>query len=120
MYLLSIKESIDSAHKLTNYVGKCHNLHGHRFEIEVVLKFKDEEIKSNNVLIDFKDVKGELKTLLAEYDHQYLNEVLKEDDVTAEFLSKDIYKKLKIKLPNLFHVTVYETANNGLTYFGGE
>ncbi len=33
MYTLKTEYAFDSAHFLTNYYGKCENLHGHRWHV---------------------------------------------------------------------------------------
>ena len=35
MYSLKTNSSFDSAHFLASYEGKCRNLHGHRWTVEV-------------------------------------------------------------------------------------
>ena len=35
MYYLTVENSFDSAHFLHGYEGKCSNLHGHRWTVEV-------------------------------------------------------------------------------------
>ncbi len=35
MYILKTRHDFDSSHFLANYDGKCANIHGHRWEVEV-------------------------------------------------------------------------------------
>ena len=35
MYILKASSEFDSAHFLSGYSGKCKNIHGHRWKIEV-------------------------------------------------------------------------------------
>ena len=37
MYTIQTEASFDSAHFLKDYEGKCSNIHGHRWRIEVEL-----------------------------------------------------------------------------------
>ncbi len=39
---LQYRFHFDAAHQLPNYSGKCANLHGHRWEVEVVVNEKGE------------------------------------------------------------------------------
>ena len=41
MYQLKAKAAFDSAHFLSGYKGKCANLHGHRWTIEVIVEQGD-------------------------------------------------------------------------------
>lgn len=93
MYILKVKDHIDSAHFIKSYKGKCSRLHGHRWDIEVVLE--GPTLNRMNILIDFKIVKELLKPIIEKLDHYSLNEVLKEDNVTAEFLSKWIFEEIE-------------------------
>ena len=43
MYTLKVEHSFDSAHFLYGYEGKCRNIHGHRWKVEV-------EIKAENLI----------------------------------------------------------------------
>ena len=37
MYCLQTEAAFDSAHFLTDYYGKCENLHGHRWRVVVTI-----------------------------------------------------------------------------------
>jgi 6-pyruvoyltetrahydropterin/6-carboxytetrahydropterin synthase len=66
---LIMKHHFDASHKLPNYNGKCANLHGHRWEVEVEI---DGPVNpETGMLIDFTVV----KKLIDKYDHSYLNDV---------------------------------------------
>ncbi|SES10552.1 6-carboxytetrahydropterin synthase QueD [Lachnobacterium bovis] len=131
MYSVSTEGSFDAAHFLANYQGKCRNLHGHRWR--VVIEVKSETLKEGMV-IDFTDIKKDLKDMLENYDHsliieentasEKLLEALKEDDYkinivkfrpTAENFAYFFFTELKKKY-NISKVKVYETPNNCATY----
>ena len=75
MYKLKVIDSFSAAHNLRNYKGKCEELHGHNYKVEVVLG--GLELDEDGLLIDFKDIKTSLKKILETLDHKYLNEVTK-------------------------------------------
>lgn len=125
MYRLQVKVHFDAAHYIKDYQGKCSREHGHRWGVEVVIEGK--ELHDCNMLVDFSAVKGALKTLLDTYlDHYQLNEKLYEDNLTAEFVAKWIYKGVQVdfmqtKLPaqwnlRLARVTVWESPDCGVSY----
>ena len=56
MFEVMIERNFSSAHQLRGYKGKCENLHGHNYKIEIYAKGK--ELDNIGLLVDF----GELKT----------------------------------------------------------
>jgi len=110
---LHTETTIDSCHHLVNYKGKCANVHGHTWKIEIWFVGDQEYINDIGILVDFGIVK-ELKEIL---DHKDLNKVIKTNP-TAENLTIWIYRWLdkKIKESIDIKVRVYETAVDKLTY----
>lgn len=74
--LLSKTIYFDAAHSLYDYIGKCKNLHGHTWKVEiriVMSKFlKDLSNTFNGILLDFV----ELSKIKETFDHKHLNEVI--------------------------------------------
>jgi 6-pyruvoyltetrahydropterin/6-carboxytetrahydropterin synthase len=61
---------IDTSHRLLHYQGKCANLHGHRWKVEVWME--GEPDPATQILIDYSMI----KQVIEKYDHQIiLNEV---------------------------------------------
>jgi 6-pyruvoyltetrahydropterin/6-carboxytetrahydropterin synthase len=58
--------SFDASHRLLHYQGKCHNLHGHRWKVEIRLTGKVDE--ETNILVDY----NEIKRVVNRYDHQII------------------------------------------------
>jgi 6-pyruvoyltetrahydropterin/6-carboxytetrahydropterin synthase len=107
-YYLSVREHFDAAHALIGYDGECKNLHGHTWDIDV--EVKGRELDTVGIVYDFKDLKDNLKEILSQYDHKYLNEVPPFDgfNATAENLARVVYGQLAGMLPE--GVTVVEVA----------
>lgn len=77
--------SFDAAHKLPNHNGKCKNLHGHTYFLEVTIT--GEVNDETGMLLDFGVVKDVVKKLVIEkFDHQYINEII--ENPTAENMVK--------------------------------
>lgn len=76
MFELKTSASFDSAHFLSGYQGKCSNLHGHRWKIEVTVgqETLQEEGNYRGMVIDFGDVKHAVKALADSYDHAMIYE----------------------------------------------
>lgn len=114
MYEIIVKSKFDAAHQLRNYKGKCANIHGHTWDIEVYLE--GNQLNSEGMLIDFSDVKEFLNRVIDKYDHRFINEVAPFDikNPTAENIANEIYSSLKRHLPQeikLCKVMVWESPN---------
>ena len=73
LFEVKIISSFGAAHNLRDFRGKCENLHGHNWRVEVVLR--GESLESNGILVDFGEVKAATREALEEVDHKYLNEL---------------------------------------------
>ncbi|MFA4877405.1 MAG: 6-carboxytetrahydropterin synthase [Methanoregula sp.] len=62
---------IDTSHRLLYYKGKCANLHGHRWKIEVWMEGEPDPV--SQILIDYSLI----KQVINKYDHQI---ILNRDD----------------------------------------
>lgn len=71
--IISKTIQIDTSHEVPNHKGKCKNLHGHRFSIEVGVddKVVDEKGKSDEgMVIDFGDLKELMMQIIdSKLDH---------------------------------------------------
>ncbi|MBU4252049.1 MAG: 6-carboxytetrahydropterin synthase QueD [Candidatus Omnitrophica bacterium] len=116
MYSLKVEGSFSSAHNLRGYKGKCEDLHGHNWRIEVIVR--SEKLNNIGIVVDFKELKKKLNAVLEEMDHKYLNKLAYFNKVnpTSENIAKYIYKKLVSKIPLLDSVTVWENATSCATY----
>ena len=123
MYEVAVKSHFSAAHKLRGYRGKCENLHGHNWKVEVVVA--SVSLNKVGLVIDFKELKEKLAALLKSLDHKYLNDLtyFKKVNPTSENLAKFIYDKLNSKVKNqsrgLISVTVGETETSYATYRRG-
>jgi 6-pyruvoyltetrahydropterin/6-carboxytetrahydropterin synthase len=57
---------IDTSHRLLYYEGKCANLHGHRWKVEVWME--GEPDPATQILIDYSLI----KKVIDKYDHQII------------------------------------------------
>jgi 6-pyruvoyltetrahydropterin/6-carboxytetrahydropterin synthase len=120
MYVVTVEDRISCAHCLLGYNGACARLHGHNFEIAIVLK--SESLDSFGMVADFKEIKKRLRCLLERFDHQNLNDIPPFDKIlpTSENIAFCFYKELKISLPQLVEVRVSEQKGTLATYFENE
>jgi 6-pyruvoyltetrahydropterin/6-carboxytetrahydropterin synthase len=137
MYILKSEHSFDSAHFLSGYEGKCANIHGHRWKVEVEVQ-SETLLKSgqlSGMIVDFGDLKKDVKAMVDFYDHALIIEegsmrsetlnFIKEDGfnvlmvdfrTTAENFAAFFFKLMKDKGYNVKSTTVYETPTNNATY----
>ena len=98
---LGITEYIDCAHFLPGH-AKCGRLHGHTYKVEVVI----EGEKEKGMVIDFADLKGQVRKVLGEYDHQALNDYL--DYPSVENICELLGARLRERLGFPFRIRVWE------------
>ena len=94
---LGIITHFDAAHSLPGYEGKCKNVHGHTYKVEVIVEGEiDEETK---FVIDYIELKAILEEFLTKLDHRYLNEII--DYPTSEmivtYIKEELLKELQSK-----------------------
>ena len=70
---------IDTSHRLLHYEGKCANLHGHRWKVEVWME--GEPDPATQILIDYSMI----KKIIDKYDHQI---ILNQDDPMVSRISE--------------------------------
>ena len=94
MYELKIISQFAAAHQLREYEGKCENLHGHNWKVEVYVT--GNRLEKNGLLIDFKLIKNATKKILNELDHGFLNELdaFKTINPSSENIARHIFTEL--------------------------
>jgi len=105
----------DAAHHLNNYEGKCSNMHGHTYKVEVWVRGDEKQLDKAGILWDF----GKLKDAIDLFDHSNLNEVYDEGKLnsTAENQCVHIYNYLKrIDKKLNFKVRLYEQLEPKRSY----
>ncbi len=133
MYGLKTESSFDASHFLTDYHGKCENLHGHRWRVVAYLEV--ERLQTEGMVVDFGDFKGAVRALTDKLDHHFIIEEgsLAPDTLacleregfalftvpfrtTAENLAKWFFDELAAQGLPVSQVDVYETPNNCAFY----
>ncbi|MDP1989939.1 MAG: 6-carboxytetrahydropterin synthase QueD [Syntrophales bacterium] len=120
MYEVTIKKSFSAAHLLKEIGGKCEELHGHNFLVEVSIV--SESLNSEGLLIDFRVVKRWTDEILEQLDHKYLNEIeyFKSINPSSEQLARFLYDRISEKSRQanvtLSRVTVWESDNSRVSY----
>lgn len=139
MYGVKTEASFDSAHFLSDYYGKCENLHGHRWRVEVMLAQEQlrEDATMRDMVVDFAVFKQAVRALVRTLDHTFLVEegtlapatiaalesegfalTLLPFRTTAENLARYIFDELSAQGLPVAEVEVDETPNNRAFYRG--
>jgi len=120
MYELKIISHFAAAHQLREFKGKCENLHGHNWKIEVFVT--GEKLGKDGLLIDFKLIKEATDRILDELDHQFLNELepFKTLNPSSENIAHYLFKSLSQELNGdnirIAKVTAWESDSACATY----
>lgn len=137
MYTLKTGAGFDSAHFLKGYDGKCSNIHGHHWSVEIIVGSDNlnTDEQTRGMVVDFSKLKSDLRELTDGLDHCLIIEkgslklktleALKEEDFriveldirpTAENFAKYFYDLMTDKGYKVMEATVYETRRNCATY----
>ena len=121
IWRLKVRDDFSSAHALRHYQGKCENIHGHNFSVEVCVE-GDKLTPDTEMLLDFKVIKQELKSVLSLLDHKNLNTTPPFDvqNPSSENLARFIYRQMAERLAphevRMHEVTVSEKAAQAANY----
>ncbi len=97
--------TFDSAHSLPGHKGKCANLHGHTYRLEVTVSRQNGSLitggSSEGMVMDFGDLKSIVNTeIIEQADHKLLNDVY-DFRTTSENLASYYYHVLERHLSPL-------------------
>lgn len=121
--------SFDAAHRLSFHKGKCRNLHGHTYKVQVTF-FTD--VLENGMVKDFYNIKELLNEIVDEWDHSTvlyegdafnasLADYLKSNEMkcillpcepTVENMCKIFFTHFEGRGLNVCNVRVYETPTS--------
>ncbi len=102
-----------AAHSLPDHQGKCRNIHGHTYTVEVTVEGPlQDEGPARAMVLDFGDLGDVVARLVVDpLDHQYLNDVL-EVVPTAEALAGWMFRTLVDAGLPVTRVRLWETPTS--------
>lgn len=121
MFELMTESTFCAAHQLRNYKGKCEELHGHNWRIQVYVQA--ERLNDIDIAIDFHDLKRYAKEVTDQLDHTFLNNMFPFTEInpSSENIARWIYDSVKKKIVEetvrLTAVTVWESDSASATYY---
>ena len=95
---------------------KCRRLHGHSYEVEVVVR--GEVDPRTGWLMDYGEIDQIVAPVMSEIDHTTLNDVPGLENATSEILCGWLWIKLNSGLPGLHRISVAETCAAACHYYG--
>ena len=121
MFEVAVEHTFAAGHALRNYRGKCENVHGHNYRVQVVVR--GEKLDQAGMLADFVELKRLLRAISEPLDHVFLNDIDPFDKVnpSAENMALYICEKMQegIRQDNpveVVEVKVWETDIQSATY----
>lgn len=118
MFEICVEHTFAAGHALRNYYGKCENVHGHNYRVQVAIEGPD--VDENGLLYDFADLKKRLRASTEYLDHQFINDLKPFDEVnpSAENIAKFIFDDIQKSLNTAFlsYVKVWETPTSFAIY----
>lgn len=128
---LTVADHFSSAHQLRHYQGKCEQVHGHNFQVELCVEGRRLH-QETGIVLDFKELKTLLKDVLSELDHCNLNEApaFRHTNPSSENLARFVFQRVKARLADpdsgsggsvrVYSVSVAEGPATIATYFEEE
>lgn len=122
MFEVAIEHSFAAGHALRHYKGKCENVHGHNYKVQVVVRGENVDRKTG-MLADFVELKRLLRAISEPLDHVFLNDIepFTTLEPSAENIALYICEKMQegIRQENpieVAEVKVWETDIQSATY----
>lgn len=121
MFEVCVEKTFASGHALRNYKGKCENVHGHNYRVQVTVQGR--ELSSNGLLVDFAALKRLMNEVVEYLDHRFINDLppFTELNPSAENIAKYFHDQMNGSLQNevpvrISEVKVWETDTSLAIY----
>jgi 6-pyruvoyltetrahydropterin/6-carboxytetrahydropterin synthase len=101
MFQVSVEETFSSGHALRGYKGKCENVHGHNYRVQITLE--GPQLDNIGLLVDFTHLKQVIREIIKRLDHQFINDLEPFTTInpSAENLAKYFYDEVLNKVKDL-------------------
>lgn len=125
MWQITKEFKFEAAHQLMHHDGKCARLHGHSYTGRVTILRHNliQDGPKTGMVADYGDIKAILTPIIDQYlDHRFLNETLKSDATTAEFIASWLWHMIQAKITALGHgvelvsVEIDETCTSSASF----
>jgi 6-pyruvoyltetrahydropterin/6-carboxytetrahydropterin synthase len=100
--------TFEAAHQLPWHEGRCRNLHGHSYRLEVTV---EGPVGDSGIVVDFADIKSVVeREVIDRFDHQYLNDLLA--NPTAELIAAEVWKTVEAADLAVTRIRLWETSDS--------
>ncbi len=120
MFEVSVEYTFAAGHALRGYKGKCENVHGHNYKVQLAIA--GEELDSTGLLVDFVEVRKKIKDLVERLDHRFLNDLAPFDKLNpsaeniAKYFCDELQPPVQKRGLRVSAVTIWETDTTSATY----
>jgi len=121
MFEVCVERTFAAGHALRNYKGKCENVHGHNYRVQITVE--GAELDSNGLLIDFIELKRLTMEVIDYLDHRFINDLPPFDVInpSAENLAKYFYDRVSAGMSaggpaQIAEVRIWETDTSVAAY----
>jgi 6-pyruvoyltetrahydropterin/6-carboxytetrahydropterin synthase len=122
MFELKVVSHFAAAHQLKMVDKKCENLHGHNWKVEVCIR--GQELNVAGVLVDFGEIKQDVKRIIDQLDHCFLNDLdafgdhlPPSSENLALFIAQGLRQTFDSTTVYVYSVTTWESHNACATYY---
>ena len=123
-YRITVSARFEAAHNLIDYPGGPEPLHGHSYNVNIVLE--SEKLQQHDLAVDFVTARRALEGIAKELDYTYINEhpAFAGRNTSAENLARYFAERMEtsgaLGWARVSEVTVWEGPVNRATYVPAE
>jgi 6-pyruvoyltetrahydropterin/6-carboxytetrahydropterin synthase len=121
MFEVTVEQTFAAGHALRNYHGKCENVHGHNYRVQITVA--GEHLDGIGLLVDFLELKRAMNEVIQYLDHRFINDLPPFDvlNPSAENLAKYFHEQVSAGLKHeapvrVAEVKVWETDTSAAVY----
>lgn len=105
MFTISKRYAFSASHVLVGLPEghPCGRLHGHNYEVEVVVS--SLSLDGRGFVVDYHEIDAILKPIIETLDHHHLNDVavLRGDQPSAEIIARRLWEAIDRARPDFLH-----------------
>ena len=98
MFEVTVEQTFAAGHALREYKGKCENVHGHNYRVQITVE--GERLNRIGLLVDFVELKRVVREVVDRLDHQFINDLepFTVINPSAENMAKYFYDEVSKKM----------------------
>ena len=116
VYIITKDFHFSASHELKKLPEnhQCYRLHGHNYILKIELQSKD--LDTYDFVLDYGKL-SKIKIYIDEnFDHRHLNDVMENNNPTAELIAKHFYDLFKPDFPQISAIHISETPKTWAVY----